>query len=128
MSADTSANRPLPDARAVRPSPLGKASTQHAGLGHASHMRRRAQWLGLANTSDATRAEASLSVSLSQWNGVDSKRQGRRSVLLRRFEEEGQLALTDPRCRANPGNRRRSHETVMNRRDGESVASDHDAI
>src|SRR4029077_15622143 len=114
--ADTSANRPLPDAGAVRPSPLGTASTQHARLVRARRKRGRAQSAGLAKTSEMTRAETSFNVFLSQWNRVDSKRQGRRQVPLRRIEEKGQLALTDPRCRANPGNRRRSHETVMNRR------------
>src|SRR5256884_3399739 len=51
MCADTSANRPLPDAAAVRPSPLGRASIRPARL-----VRRRAQRVGIAITSD-TRSE-----------------------------------------------------------------------
>src|SRR6266851_6196556 len=98
MCADTSANRPRPDAAAVRPSPWGTASTRPARL-----VRRRAPWGGRAITSDTTRVETSFRVFLSQWHGVDPKRQGRRYGLLRRIEEEGQLALTDPRCRADPG-------------------------
>src|SRR6266849_2776018 len=123
MCADTSANRPHPDAAAVRPSPLGKAWTRPARL-----VRRRAQWVGRAKTSDTTLVETSLRVSLSHSHGVDPKRQGRRYSLPGGIEEEGQLALTHPRCRANPGNRRRDRETAMYRGDGECVALDHHAI
>src|SRR6266566_3681942 len=64
MCADTSANRPLPDAAAVRPSPLGTASTRPARV-----VRRRAQRVGIAITSDTTRLETSFRVFLPQWNG-----------------------------------------------------------
>src|SRR2546425_11080471 len=72
MCADTSANRPRPDAAAVRPSPLGKASTRPARL-----VRRCAQPVGIAITSDTTRVETSFRVSLSQWNSVDPPKAGK---------------------------------------------------
>src|SRR5947209_2100646 len=50
MYADTSANRPRPDAAAVRPSPLGTASTRPARL-----VRRRAERVGIAITSPSLR-------------------------------------------------------------------------
>src|SRR5258708_20947039 len=44
------------------------------------------------------------------------------------MEEEGQRALTDPRCFADPGGGGRDGKTAMTRRDGECVALDHHAI
>src|SRR3989454_1734951 len=72
MCADTSANRPLPDAAAVRPSPLGTASTRPARV-----VQRRAQRVGIAITSDTTRLETSFRVFLFQWNSVDPTKAGK---------------------------------------------------
>src|SRR5258706_7125775 len=93
-----------------------------------SRLQRGAEWPGLATTSGTTRVDTSLSVFLSQGDGVNLERQGGRLALACGVEEERHLAFADPDDGPYPGERGWRVEPGAQRRSPEPVAVDLDAV
>src|SRR6266851_4040274 len=93
-----------------------------------NRLQRGPQRPGVATTSDTTRVDTSLSVFLSQGDGVDSERQGGRLALAGGVEEERHLAFADPSDGPYPSDRGWRVEPRAQGRSPEPVAVDLDAV
>src|SRR4029077_21004882 len=91
-------------------------------------LQRGAEWPCLATTSGTTRVDTSLSVFLSQGDGVDLERQGRRLAHACGVEEERHLAFADPDDGPHPGDRGWRVKPGAQGRDLEPVAIDLDPV